>query len=64
MAALFAGLASIGYTLLVKLIGYEFISRTLVIALTEWSKSTDTKWDDEVTQAAAKAWGVHPDFLK
>lgn len=47
-----------------KLLGYNFIAKTSIAGLTEWSKSTKTHFDDKVTEAAAEALGVEHDDLK
>lgn len=64
MAALFAGIGAIAVSMLTKLIGYEFVARVTVIGLNAWSKSTETKYDDKVAEAMAKAWGVDVADLK
>jgi len=64
MGVLFAGLGSIFYSMLVKLIGYEFVTRTTVIGMNAWAKTTKTHNDDAVTEAAAKAWGVDKSVLE
>lgn len=58
MSGLFAGLGSILVSMLMKLIGYDFVVNVLVVALESWAQSTSTDKDDLVVAAMAKAWGV------
>lgn len=50
--------------LLMKLIGQEFVAKVLLIGFKAWSSSTANKWDDQICEAFAKAWGVSPQALK
>jgi hypothetical protein len=64
MASFFASASSILVSMLMKLIGYEFISKVVVIGLDAWAKSTETKYDDLVVEAMAKAWDVDVSKIK
>jgi hypothetical protein len=54
ISAVFGVLVSMG----MKLIGYEFITRTLIISLKAWAETTETKHDDAIVRSMADAWGV------
>jgi hypothetical protein len=58
MSGLLAGLGSIFVTMLVKLLGYDFVVKIVVIGLESWAQSTSTDKDDQVVAAVAAAWGV------
>lgn len=62
--SILSSLAGIGLQMGMKLIGYEFVSKAAILSMQEWSKSTPSHWDDQVTEAAAKAWGVPVEDLK
>jgi hypothetical protein len=61
---MFSGLASIFVSMLMKLLGYDFITKVTVVGLQAWAGSTQTHKDDEVVAAMAKAWGVSTDDVK
>lgn len=50
-----SALAAIGVQILMKCIGYNFVSRVLIIAAKQWAKSTKTHWDDQVSAALEEA---------
>lgn len=64
IAPALAALASVLTSMLMKLIGYEFISRIVIIGLSEWAKTTQTTLDDKIYAEAAKAFGVPEDLIK
>lgn len=47
-----------------KLLGAKTLAKVTIASLRAWSKTTDTEWDDKVTEAFAEAWEVPPDDLK
>lgn len=62
--SMLGSLGAIGYSMLAKLIGYEFVTRTTIIGARAVAESTKTHRDDEVVEEFAKAWGVPPAQLK
>lgn len=64
MSAIFAGLGAIFMQMLIKLIGYEFVSRIVVIGLKSWADSQKNEHDEEIVAAIAQALGVSLESLK
>lgn len=50
--------------MLMRLLGYKFISEATVLALDAWAKSTENHNDDKVVAAIAKALEVPLESLK
>lgn len=61
MSALIARMA---ISLLTKLITETFLARLLIECLRAWSKTTTTKLDDKVTEAAAAAFGIPAEVIE
>lgn len=61
---LMGSLGGVAVQMMIKSIGYEFISRAAVIVADGFAKSTPTHRDDLVVEAWAKALGVSPEVLK
>lgn len=58
------GLGSIFLEMLMRLIGYDFISKATIMGLEAWAETTATHRDDDLVKAAAKALGVPETDLK
>jgi len=50
--------------LILKLVSEKFLAKAVVYTLRAWSKTTQTEWDDKVTEAMAEALGVEAEVLK
>jgi len=64
MSAILAGLGSVLLSMGMKMLGYTFISKALVISLKAWAKTTESESDDEIVAAIAEALEIDPKKLK
>ena len=64
MNAILAGLGSVLLSMGMKMLGYTFISKALVISLKAWAKTTESESDDEIVAAIAEALEIDPEKLK
>lgn len=64
MSAILASLGGIALTMGLKIVGYSFISKALIISLRAWAETTESKHDDEIIEAMAAALEVPVSNLK
>lgn len=50
--------------LVTKLLNEQFLAKFLVETLRVWSKTTETKWDDNVTEAIAEVYNIPKESLE
>ena len=56
-------LAKLAMGMVARLMTEVFLSKLLIEGMREWSKQTENKFDDHVTEAAAEAFGVPKEAL-
>lgn len=64
ISSLLAPLGAVVMQMMLKTLGYAFISKAAVIAAHAWAKTTETQHDDAVVKAWAEALGVPVENLK